>query len=324
MNILHEGDVYNQLTIVKLVDVVPIGHKHLMHKYLCRCVCGNYITLSQGEIVSGHVKSCGCSSKIKKQALKYDLTHQRFGRLFVLNQAETWWSDSGKSRMIRWNCVCDCGNLVTVNSRALRTGATLSCGCYHKQRVSDALTDDLTGQKFGKLTVIERAGSYHKENRISGIMAMWKCRCECKKEIITTGYSLKCGDVVSCGCMKSSIGEDIVNQFLLEHGYVLNETYFREKTFPDLVSKKNGLLRFDFVVLVDDLFVCIECQGGQHYQSVEWFGGDLAFEQRQENDDLKRMWCKNHHCSLIEIPYTDYSREKIATYLTELINRTLE
>lgn len=324
MEILKENDVYNHLTIVKLVEVVDIGHKHVMHKYLCKCSCGNLLTLFQGEIVSGHIKDCGCMSTPRKTPLKYDLTNQRFGRLFVIDQAETWWSDSGKSRMVRWNCICECGTPVTVNSRALRTGATLSCGCYQKQRVSDALTDDLTNQRFGKLTVIERAGSYRKNNRKTGVMALWKCHCDCGHEIVTTGYSLKCGDVVSCGCFKSSMGEDIVNQLLLDHDYVLNETYFREKTFPDLVSSKNGALRFDFAIKQNDSWICIECQGAQHYQSVKWFGGDDAFQQRLENDRLKQIWCKKHNVTLIQIPYTGYNLESISVYLAELINRKSE
>lgn len=32
-----------------------------------------------------------------------------------------------------WNCVCDCGNRVTVRAENLRTGNTTSCGCYAKE-----------------------------------------------------------------------------------------------------------------------------------------------------------------------------------------------
>ena len=37
-----------------------------------------------------------------------------------------------------WLCKCDCGNYVTVNSYALRTGHTRSCGCYMQERVREA------------------------------------------------------------------------------------------------------------------------------------------------------------------------------------------
>lgn len=55
---------------------------------------------------------------------------------------------------------------------------------------------DLTGQKFGRLTVIERA-----ENTRCG-QARWKCRCQCGKEVIITGELLRNGVTSSCGCLR--------------------------------------------------------------------------------------------------------------------------
>lgn len=53
---------------------------------------------------------------------------------------------------------------------------------------------DLTGQCFGRLTVVERAGSNKRGH------AMWKCRCDCGNEVIVVGYSLTGGKSKSCGC----------------------------------------------------------------------------------------------------------------------------
>lgn len=320
VNILSHGDRYYHLVVQELFETVMIGHGHTMHKYLCKCDCGNEIVVSQGELVGGHIRSCGCVTHSRVQPLKYNLIGQRFGRLIVLQQADTWWSDSGKSRMIRWECICDCGNKVIVNSRALRIGSTVSCGCYHKKRVSEALTLDLTNQRFGYLTVLERAGSYERNGKKSGIMALWKCRCDCGNTIVTTGFSLRCGDTISCGCARTSLAEMCVNDFLNNLGYVINETYFREKTFPDLISKYGGFLRFDFVVMTPNGMLCIECQGKQHYVSVPYFGGDEQFYRRVENDNHKRQWCKDHNVKLVEIPYTAHSTDEIIKYIAELVN----
>lgn len=54
---------------------------------------------------------------------------------------------------------------------------------------------DLTGGKFGKLTVLHRA-----ENNKYG-QAMWLCACDCGKETIVKGNSLRTGCVKSCGCL---------------------------------------------------------------------------------------------------------------------------
>lgn len=55
---------------------------------------------------------------------------------------------------------------------------------------------DLTGQKFGRLTVIERA-----ENK--GRYTCWKCRCDCGNEVVVQGTSLKSGATRSCGCLRN-------------------------------------------------------------------------------------------------------------------------
>ena len=54
---------------------------------------------------------------------------------------------------------------------------------------------DLTGQKFGRLTVLERA-----EKR--GNHYYWKCLCSCGAEKIVQGCSLRNGAILSCGCLQ--------------------------------------------------------------------------------------------------------------------------
>lgn len=60
--------------------------------------------------------------------------------------------------------------------------------------------DDLTGQKFGKLTVLCEAGRYVAPN--SKKRVKWKCLCECGNTKIAIGHDLKNGRVKSCGCLK--------------------------------------------------------------------------------------------------------------------------
>ena len=53
---------------------------------------------------------------------------------------------------------------------------------------------DLTGQKFGRLTVIRRDGQ--KSGR-----AAWLCLCDCGKEHTASGKYLRNGKTQSCGCL---------------------------------------------------------------------------------------------------------------------------
>lgn len=58
---------------------------------------------------------------------------------------------------------------------------------------------DLTGQKFGKLTVIKRSGSDNHG-------ATWLCLCECGNSIIVSSGNLKSGNTKSCGCLRQEAG----------------------------------------------------------------------------------------------------------------------
>lgn len=59
---------------------------------------------------------------------------------------------------------------------------------------------DLTGQRFGKLIVIERAENYVQPNGQK--KTQWHCKCDCGNEIITVGYNLTRGVCTSCGCVR--------------------------------------------------------------------------------------------------------------------------
>lgn len=52
---------------------------------------------------------------------------------------------------------------------------------------------DLTGQRFGELQVIERAGS-NKNGK-----ALWLCKCDCSKDKIIIGSALVSGNTRTCG-----------------------------------------------------------------------------------------------------------------------------
>ena len=55
---------------------------------------------------------------------------------------------------------------------------------------------DITGQTFGKLTVIECVG------KLDGKRYFWKCQCECGNIVIKEGSVLRSGNTKSCGCGK--------------------------------------------------------------------------------------------------------------------------
>ncbi|WP_203363101.1 hypothetical protein [Bacillus sp. REN10] len=118
-----------------------------------------------------------------------DLTRQIFGKLTAIKE-----SPERLRNEVAWICECSCGNETTATRGQLLRGTKKSCGCLRKKTPPNAL--DLSGKKFGKLTVIERAGMTKNEN------ALWLCKCDCGEPTEANATSLRRGEKVSCGCAK--------------------------------------------------------------------------------------------------------------------------
>lgn len=120
-----------------------------------------------------------------------DLTGQRFGMLTVIERR-----GSGK-RGALWLCQCDCGNTAIVCSADLKK-STVSCGCK-RQEFLNSRAFNLIGQRFGRLTVIERRANNQHDN------TMWLCRCDCGNTTIVQGTLLKNQRTSSCGCLSKEM-----------------------------------------------------------------------------------------------------------------------
>lgn len=273
------GQRFGRLVVLK--EALPIGGRITWH---CRCDCGNEkdikgICLTRS---TQPTRSCGCLQREKTSETnrKEDLTGKVFGRLTVLQR---------DAESAKWICKCSCGNITKVTTTHLKSGHTKSCGCLQKDIASDTHAIDLTGQRFGMLTVVTKDFERSTSQRV-----FWICRCDCGNlKSICTG-DLQTHGTISCGCSKISRGEYKIAE-LLSQAKIPFET---EKTFPDCINPKtNRQLRFDFFVSGKYL---IEFDGEQHF--TQKF--DEPLKDIQDRDKYKNQWCKIHNIPLIRIPYT--------------------
>ncbi|MCD8365765.1 MAG: transcriptional regulator [Clostridiales bacterium] len=124
----------------------------------------------------------------------------RFGRLTVIEKTE-----ERKNRYIVWKCRCQCGNELLADTRSLSMGMIRDCGCVPKKDARKGrISEDLTGRRFGQLTVIQRAANI--EGRVA-----WLCRYDCGKEKIISTHALKTERTRSCGCLKHNAGRGIAD-----------------------------------------------------------------------------------------------------------------
>ena len=91
-----------------------------------------------------------------------------------------------------------------------------------------------------------------------------------------------------CPICKSSKIELIVNDILKEKEI----EFVYEKKFDWL-----GLMSLDFYLPIYN--IAIECQGGQHFRSNEFFGGEDGFIRTLERDVLKNKLCKENRIDLV-------------------------
>lgn len=76
------------------------------------------------------------------------------------------------------------GHIVSSRTRAL----------IRDKRLGKQAGKNETGNRYGKLTVLERAGTKYGS-------VCWLCRCDCGKETIVRGSALRTGNTRSCGCL---------------------------------------------------------------------------------------------------------------------------
>ena len=220
---------------------------------------------------------------------------KQFGRLTVLKKGRT-----DKNGHIYWICKCECGNEKEVSGSNLKEGRIQSCGCLHSEITSALNLIDISGQKFGKLTVIKRANDV-------GNVATWLCQCDCGNTIIVQGSNLKNGHTTSCGCIRSK-GELLIRQLLTK----LNYNFFTEYKFFDLPHR-----RFDFYL--PDFNICIEYDGKQHFNFIgTWHQTEEEFQKAIQRDKEKTEYCKQNNIKLIRIPYYDYDKLN-EEYLNKII-----
>ena len=167
--------------------------------------------------------------------------------------------------------------------------------------------ESIIGKKFGKLKVLSQTILKDNQRNIK-----YLCQCECGNYTYAIRSDLIRGKVTSCGCLHSK-GEALINKLLTE----MNINFQTQYTFSDLKGINGGLLRFDFYININKP-ILIEFQGKQHYESSEYFGGEINLKHQQENDQIKREYCNHNNLILIEIPYYDYDKINI-NYLKEKI-----
>ena len=205
-------------------------------------------------------------------------------------------------------CKCKCENTKKILTGNLKKGATRSCGCLEKEsRFGRKHGKNLLGQKFGKLTVIEKTQLREPNNH----QIIWKCQCGCGNTSLVSTSNLNSGMTNSCGCLRQSNGERIVEAILKKN----NIKFIKEYRFSNCKNKL--VLSFDFYLPNHN--TCIEYQGQHHFTPIKHFGDSEMFEKILLRDQIKRDYCKEHNIQLLELKYS-LSNKQLQSKILNTIN----
>lgn len=149
---------------------------------------------------------------------------------------------------------------------------------------------DLTGQRFGYLTVIQRTNEPHEKD------TKWLCRCDCGKEKIVATKNLRCGGTISCGhCSKQYdyTGQQFGVMKVIEKSKIVDgKTFYICQCDCGKTKEIRGtdLKRKDFSKCVCNGFKRI---GFQERKIVEKHGGSNTRLYRVYTDMKNRVYNKN-------------------------------
>ena len=241
--------------------------------------------------------------EVVKKSCGTDVDGLRFGKLVVL---ETLWDESP----VKLRCLCDCGSEYIGVKTQITYGRTQSCGCFQKERASEANEKIWTGviSPYGVKFLFK-----HSRNKLG--QWLWVCECGlCGKTFIALPAKINNGHITSCGCRARSLKEQLISEYLC----TLRVSFIEQFSFNDCKHKQK--LKYDFCVLINDTVKClIEYDGKQHFEPNDYFGGERSYTKTILRDEIKNTYCKEHNLPLLRLPYY-LADEEIKYQISKILN----
>ena len=123
----------SRLTVIGEAETNKYGYA----QWLCKCDCGNTVTVIGKHLRSGNTKSCGClhmdKLKARHKEKHLNMIGQTYGYLTVLDYGDYAVKPDGR-RDQKMKCKCElCGRIIEVRSSDLKLGNQISCGCINSK-----------------------------------------------------------------------------------------------------------------------------------------------------------------------------------------------
>lgn len=155
------------------------------------------------------------------QVVKNNLIGNKINMLTIIDSER-------RNKKTYYLCKCECGNEKWIRADSVTREVQRSCGCLRKK--TQFKHKDLTGVKFGRLTVLEDLGKIDKQY-------FCKCQCECGNIKIIKSKLLISKHTKSCGCLAD---ESVINNQRLAFKK-FKEKYLVEGTSLSLIKREKPI-----------------------------------------------------------------------------------
>ena len=192
--------------------------------------------------------------------------------------------------LVSWKCI-KCNHVFERNIKDFLTNSKCPwCEGMFPKYTIDIIKEKMRNIWGEEYTVLSENYNYQKSVKI-------KVRHCCGFIFDSNVHNLIRGH--GCPKCKSSSGERIVSNFLDEH----NICYLTQYHF---INTDISNLSFDFYIDNGKEIFVIEYNGRQHYEPVDFFGGEQSFLAQKERDFKKQKFCQEKNITLIIIPYYNH------------------
>lgn len=245
-------------------------------------------------LLGGGCKEC----RKEKISLSLSKDHQTFVQEmeFLHENIKVIGKYEGNSKPLQCECkVCN-NTIYPMPSNLLRGQGCKHCGINSRANKRRTSLDSINTRIRNVNPNISLIGDFNIQNA--------KSEFECKR--CGEQWSTKVLHVLNghgCPRCNSSKGEKMLEEVLKGK----NIDFVKQKRFDDCKNKRS--LPFDFYL--PELNVCIEYDGIQHYEPVDFFGGMEIYKYTKENDNIKDGYCKENGIKLIRISYKNDNTDKI-------------
>jgi hypothetical protein len=264
-------------------------------------VCGKEYMVTPNKFLCGR-KCPYCKSEVVKikERISFDEAKDRVNKIYDNKFKLIKYIDTKSECTIECN---NCKNKITLLYGNLISRKTTKCSCDKKNRY-----EKLRLQKEKELIDYCENNGYKLQDNyrlsISHVRVLHKV-CNNSWYVLPTN-------------LKRGYGCPYCNQSKLE---LKTEKELKENNISYSVQYKfdgcKNIFPLPFDFYLSDYNTCIECQGEQHYRSVDLFGGEEGFNRRKINDNIKKEYCNKNNISLIEIKYDEI--KNIKKIIKELI-----